>query len=832
MNKTHFFCDTDNYLLFLLKYPQKKQRRIYMAIFYDFLGSVTKLGLEKLSQRNLPKTQGNIKLKGLKESVEIIRDEWGIPHIYAKNTEDLVFAQGLVHAQDRFWQMELNRRVATGTLSEVFGEGALEVDIAARTFGFARLGKADLKLLPKHLKQLLKCYVKGVNAYLKLHQHKLPVEFTLTQHQPKKWTLLDTMAFSRLMAWQLSHAWQSQLVRTQIEEKVGHAAAHEIDIRYSKENPSILTATGDVDKLCQSNLLKGTHHPLLQQNGGSNSWCISPAKSTTGHAILANDPHLTLSAPAIWYENHLNCPDFEVTGASIPGFPLVMIGHNTHISWGITLAFTDCEDLFLEKIRKNDKNLVQYLFKEKWRKATVIEEKYVVKGQEKPHIAQVISTHHGPIISEVIGETTHCFSLQSNALQVGQIFRSWWQLNQAKNWTDFVHAMSFMDAPQLNMIYADVKGNIGHWVTGKVPVRAKGDGRVLAEGWSGECEWIGNVPFKEMPHMYNPEKGYIITANNKAVTDDYPHYLGESWMNGYRAKRLEDLMAQKRKVSLLDCEQMQNDVHSVAAEGFVQLFQELYVELNQVRNKTYEKALHLLVSWDGQLTIDSSAASIYTLTKYQLIDLLFKELLGEELTKCFQGSGLQDPGLATTNEFSGHDTVTLLRLLNDTDSWWVNRIGGRVEVLKKSLMGAVEWLKNHFGHDHIHRWHWGALHRVVFKHAMSVKKPLDQAFNVGPLPIGGDHDTPLQTTASDRKVMNEGLISTSYRQIIDMGNLANSKAILPPGQSGHIGSEHYQDQVEAWLKGSARPMLWTREQVEVYKKTSLLLKPKIKVPKY
>ncbi len=790
-----------------------------MSRIYDFLGTVSKLGLDKISQRNLPKTNGQQKIKGIRKKIEIIRDKWGIPHIYAKNLHDLSFAQGYVHAQDRLWQMEASRRVATGTLSEILGEDVLDIDIAARTFGFNRLGKTDIATLGPHLESLLEAYLAGINTIIRKSIDKPPVEFTLLKIQPREFTMQDLMAFSRLMTWQLSHAWQGQLLRAKLIEKVGPLRANELEKHYPQNNPSILPEGITVNAKTNAIYRASQLGPLMQGNG-SNSWAISPEKSTTGKVFLCNDPHLNMSAPAIWYENHLHCPGFHSTGVTIPSFPLVLIGHNEHISWGITLAFTDCEDIFVEEFK--DENCYEYRFKDEWKETNIVREVINIKGQEMPHVEQVIHTHHGPVVSEIANYPNKRITLNSMSLKPAlPSIKSWWKMNNAENYTDFVHAMSFMKAPQLNVVYGDVHGNIAYWLTGDTPIRAKGDGRLLADGASGEYEWIGKVPFMEMPHALNPAEGFVMTANNKAVNDDYPYNMGFSWMNGFRARRIQDLFEARTKISPLDSQQIQIDTVSIPGQQFIEHFKGLKIKKD---DPILYKAHYLLTNWDGNLHAQSAGGCIYKITSYFMVQTLFEPALGLDLTYELIGNGFH-PVLNSTNEFQGYDIVTILRLLEQDDSWWINNAGGKEKVLMQSLKKAVNWLSGNLGTEPIN-WQWGQIHYAIFNHGMGAKKPLDKVFNVGPFPLGGDGDTPWQANETAANFPNLTLISASYRQIIDMGDLSQSKAILPPGQSGHIGSPHYQDQVEDWLAGKLRPMLWTKEQVAIYAEASLSLKPK------
>ncbi len=782
-----------------------------MSLFYNFISKIGKLGINQLSKKALPQTSGSLQLKGLKDSIKIYRDHWGIPHIYANNLDDLMFGQGFVHAQDRFWQMELSRRTATGTLSEAFGKAALDLDIAARTLGLHRIGKKDIQLLTPKIRGLMEAHIAGINAYLEKYKDQLPIEFSLTQVTPKKWTLEDSMAFSRLMGWQMSHAWHSSWVRHQIVEKIGLEKALDLEIHYSEDNPSIVPKGIDVNHLTDSPLFRASQNPLLQQNGGSNSWVVAPSKSATNHALLCNDPHLGMTTPAIWYENHLHCPSYHATGVSIAGFPLIVLGHNEHIGWGITLAFTDCEDLFIEKF-KNDGSY-KYLAGKKWKKAKVRKETIAIKGEEEPHVEKIIITRHGPIISNMLEKTEQRVALQSMALQTARLMQAWWQINTASNWTEFAHGVSFMDAPQFNLTYADTKGNVGYWLTGKVPIRKKGNGRLPVLGWKNQGQWVGTVPFMEMPHCLNPEKGYVLTANNKVVEDDYPHYLGGAWMNGFRAKRLADLLEGKNQISMEDCRNLQADLYCIPGKTFAKIYKQLYNTLI-IKDKDFPKALYHLAHWDGNLTKESIGGCLYKITRYFISRNILEKTLGEKLMKNVLGNGINPP-MNSGNEFFGHDAISLLKMLEEADNWWVEEAGGREDLLLRSLQEAMKWLEENVS-PNLQHWQWGNVRQLTFAHSLGIRKPLDSIFNVGPFPIGGDGDTPWQMGNVNGEIENASLNSASYRMVIDFSDFSNSKAVMPPGQSGHVGSEHYKDQVEMWLNGQLRPMLWTREQVMAF----------------
>jgi len=787
-----------------------------MPVRKTLFGSIARTLMTRMDRKRQPQTEGECKLEGVDSTVEIIRDRWGIPHIYADSLDDVLFGQGFVHAQDRLFQMELNRRTAQGTLSELFGEFALDTDRITRTFGFNRLGRVDWENISDELRSGVLAYTAGINAYLDQKRLKLPLEFTMLGHRPDPWTPEDTMAFSRVMLWQLSHAWQGEIIRAEIAEKVGAENAAALEIHYPAGNPITLPKGIEFNALDPDGTLRKTPGPFLDRGKGSNGWVVSPSRSESGNAVLCNDMHLALSMPSLWYQIHLVAgEELQVTGVSLPGLPMVLVGHNDRISWGMALAFTDAEDLFVEQIDSQNR----YLFKDEWRDLEIIDETIEVKKKVLPHLEKVMLTHHGPIISDVVGSPENKLSVCSMALRPTQSMDGWFKLNTARNWDDFVDAMRLIDASQLNVSYADVENNIGQWVTGAVPVRAKGDGRVPAPGWSGEYEWVGVVPFEEMPHALNPEQGYLVSCNHKLVPDDYAHFLGNVWMNGYRAQRLTELIESRQKLSMDDHQSFQMDVKCIPGLELVSRLEGITDPDPDV-----QLALQLLRDWDGFLTQESVGGTVYEVVRYVLVRSLLEHGLGSELATQLMGKGFH-PLLNHSNEFYGHDTVVMLRLLDDPDSWWVKEAGGHDVLISHSLKKAMDWLRENLGKDEA-EWHWGKIHQVNFEHAMSLQKPFDQVFDRGPFPIGGDTDTPLQTAMHAENPYDNKAWSPTFRQIVDMGDLSNSVTIVPPGQSGQPANPHYDDLVQPWLEGEYIPMLWTREQVESEAAARLILKGK------
>lgn len=791
----------DDFSFFIKQLPL-----LYMTFLTKMLKPVLKWFVHKQAKNNLPNLNEIIQAPHLKSKVQIIRDQWSVPHIYAEHKEDLFFAQGYVHAQERLWQMELTRRVVSGRLSEVVGKDALNVDRIARMMGFKALGKVDEKESVKDvLFPLLESYVKGINYFIATCKH-LPVEFKLLKISMEDWTIADCFGMARLLAMQMSQGWLHELERMGMVDVFGLEKTQEIFPKYLADHPICLKHGIETNQRKADGTLEAFKGPYLRPLGGSNNWVVAPDKMVTGAAALCNDPHLLINTPNIWYENHLVAPNYEVTGVSIPGVPLVLIGHNATIAWGATLTYADIQDTYIEKFTSEDS--VQYHFGERILKASVHTEKIYIKGEKMPHEEQVIKTHHGPVIINLDG--THRISLCSKALQKNEMIFGFYGLNMAGGWNDFVDACKKLTIPSLNLVYADTQNNIGYYMTGEVPIRARAKGLLPNNGYDGLHEWTGRVPFEEMPHVLNPKEGYYYTCNNKLVGEDFPYDLGNIWMNGYRAKRLEALINSKDKFSFEDFAAWQLDFVSLPGGEFVRLVQggqekEIYKNLPA----SVQKTIDLLISWDLNLTANSVGGAIYQVLKQELIDLIFDK------NKSIRGVVTQkELPIFTAAEFFGHDVTAILRLFDNPNSaWWTTT---PEETLMKALENTTVYLTQKLGGNTEH-WKWGSLHPMVAKHGLGVKPVLGEIFDTGNMPIGGDTDTLCQIAfVPGEHYGGKSLIGASYRQMIDMGDLANSKCIAPVGQSGNVQSPHYKDQMNAWVKGEYKPMIWTREQVEEY----------------
>lgn len=763
---------------------------------------------------------GELKIVGLKHPVKIYRDEAHVPHIFAKTDEDLMFAQGWIHAQDRLWQMEMNRRVAMGRLSEAFGNDALDTDRLIRTLGFNRLSKNDWENTSEEMKVLLEKYADGVNAYIE--NGKLPIEFALTGIKPEAWQPIHTIGWGRVMSWTLSHGWSGTLTRQEIIEKVGVEKASELNIYYPEDNPVELPNGLEVNELAMADMLKSMEGPYLGKDfegggRGSNAWTINGDKTDSGRPILCNDTHLVLTTPGVWYLNHLKSEEgLHVSGASLPGVNGVMLGHNEKCAWGITLAFTDVEDIFVEKLCVDNPNSYEYCGEKLNFK--IIEEEILIKGAE-PHNEKVMYSKHGPIIGKVVRNKNLTISLSSKSLEPLKLPEAIYKMNTSDSVEDFSHAVDEILAPQLNIAYADTDGNIGLFISGRVPIRKSGNGQLPVPGWTDEYEWIGEIPLKDMPKSVNPNQGYLISCNHKIVADDFPHYLGNSFMNGFRAKRIQQIFESKTKISIEDCKQLHDDVYSIPAEIFIN---GMITGLRTAKPKV-QKILDILMDWDFYLLPSTSAATVYQVLMYKLVREIVEKDLGEELTNKYMGEG-EHPLLLPTSELLGHTTQAIFNMFQNSDSKWLSSSKEILSVLEKSMLETCKWLEENMGYEY-DDWQWGKIHHVQFRHGMSIKSPLDKIFNVGPFEIGGDTDTVCQTAYNPNAPYHATEWCPSIRLIMDVGEWDNSLIVSPPGQSGVLGSKHYDDMADLWSKGDYINMLWSEDKIKNSSVSTFELKP-------
>lgn len=786
----------------------------------------------RLVQRPTPKLDGAATLPGLSAAVEALRDKHGIPHIYAANLSDVLRAQGYLHAQDRLWQMEQNRRIAQGRLAEVFGPLALDVDRFSRIVGFYRAAALEADQLDEVARGAVDAYVQGINAYMAAHPGRLGAEFNLLRVTPEPWTVDDVIGVSKVMAWMLSVNWEGELTRLQLVQKFGPLAASELEPEYPAQNPAILEGVGSQESmrlLSVAGLLLNEYEKIRrwvgqpQEGMGSNAWAVAPKASATRRAMLCNDPHLGLQIPGVWYENHLECPELRVSGASLPGMPGVVIGHNQEIAWGITNAFVDSQDLYVE--RAHPERPLHFAFGDEWYGATVVEEIIHVRRQAEPHVEQVVITRHGPLISRwVKGEASlglH-LALRWTGHDPGQNVRAMMRLNQAGSWAEFQAALAEWSSPPQNFVYADADGNIGYLLAGRVPLRRYNLGLMPAPGWDGAHEWQGSIPPTELPRSFNPPSGKIVSANHKIVGDDYHHFLGMDFLPGWRAARIEELLNEKERLSLRDMEEIQLDTGSKFAAALAPFFAQLNSDDPFVR-----VAISHLRKWNHRMDADSIAALIF---QYALIGLLDEVYGGklEELRDDF--FGISSTPLFLINGFSLRVATRLQQLIREQleSPWYTDVKTGRHrtrdEVLYAALAQAVMLIRSELG-DNALRWNWGRMHQARYVHPLGSMRLFRGLFNRGPFPVGGDATTPNQTYHAPRLPLGLVQVTASYRQVFEVGEWDTARSVTTSGQSGHPMSEQYADQITMWREGVYHAMPWSRPAVEAAARFRMTLYP-------
>ncbi len=780
---------------------------------------VARFAVHAISRTRLPKIKGTVHLSGISGPVEILRDRWSVAHIYAATAADAVFAQGYTHAQERLWQIDFNRRVVAGRLSEILGKAALPADRVMRTMGFRRIVEEEAALLPETVRSLLQAYCAGVNAWIESARtaHKLPVEFSLLGYEPEPYLPADVLGWAKLMSWTLAANWETEFLRGQVVARIGAEKAAGLELDSGQAWAAILDAAGLSGSLSGLDPTGPYTGGKAGDGVGSNNWVIHGSRTPSGKPLLANDMHLDLTAPAIWFENHLSSPELDVTGLSLPGAPLVISVHNRHLAWGFTDGFADVQDLYEEHLRTASDGSIEYEYMGEWLPAEVRREEIKVKG-ESPVWHEVVATRHGPIINLLFQEaypSAPPMALRWTALDHETTFHAIYRVNIARSCAEFRQALRDFSGPAQNVVYADTQGNIEFTMNGRVPVRARGDGSVPVPGWTGEYEWIGEVPFEALPHLENPASGFIATANNFHSRAPGQHFIGRDFCQNDRATRIGELIQARPQIDIAYIQAMHYDQVSVSARIVAGFLGNLPVGDPDLREIIDE-----MKAWDGRLAPESALAAIYQVTVRQALGLVLTHHLGD-LGVHVQGQG---PASGLWNQRAWE---WLVRLLQTPASPWFDLGGGeqRDDVLAKALRLAVDFLKQELGAEW-RAWTWGRLHQLTFHHILGSQPLLATAFNVGPIPVGGDGTTVCASFSNLHNLDSASVIGPAFRFIADLSDLDHCWGVLAPGQSGHPGSPAYGDSVRPWLSGQYHPMLFRRDEIDQYLAARLELVPK------
>ncbi len=820
-----------------------------------------------LARLRQPKIDGQVQLAGLRAGVEIRRDDWGVPHIYAQNPPDLFFAQGFVHAQDRLFQMDFSRRLAAGRLAEVLGPPALPVDRWMRTLTMRRVAEFEVGLLDATTRDYLQSYANGINAFLA--QARLPLEFALLRYRPEPWVVADSLTWIKMMAWGLSVNWEAELLRARLQERLGPELAAELEPLNLARWPFIIPPGGDFSAAGQAALERANQArpfagPSPYEGLGSNNWVISGPRAVDGAPLLANDMHLGLGAPAIWYENHLCCQSraelaLDATGVIFPGLPGIIAGHNGRVAWGFTNGFPDVQDLYLERLRRLEDGRVQVEYNGAWEDAHRLRETIQVKGRPAV-IEEVVITRHGPIINALAPDFSgeQPLALRWTALEPDTMAQAVFAMLRAQDVHELHQALRYWTTPAQNVVYADVQGNIAYTLAGKIPLRARGRGRQPAPGWTSEYEWVSYIPFEALPHLLNPPQGYIATANNRAVPDDYPVQIELEPISGDRAQRIAELILDagqrggQEKIDLDFIQRMQYDQLSPSARVIARYLAQLPLDRSAHTPETeLHAAVRLFKAWDGTLAADSAAAAIYEAFIRRMMSLMLArrleravktspkdpsdparpKLRRSSLVERWMGRG-PTPVLAEKSWSGEHWLPWLTQRLADPNSPWFDlgqprdpagRTGAfRDALMRRALQEAIDELKR-AQPGPMSAWQWGKLHRLTFQHPLAANPLMAAVFNRGPYSIGGDYSTIWAAGASYHDLDDDHMVGPPYRMIIDLGDLRRSRSLLAPGQSGNPASPHYDDQVQPWFRGEYHPMLYARADVEQHTRHMLTL---------
>jgi len=811
----------------------------------------------------LPDHEVDVSGLPLTDFVEVIRDDRGIPHIYGTNVDDILFAQGYVHAQDRFWQLEFWSHLSTGRLASLIGEPGVGADLLFRTFGFNRVALEEYENLPPEFKQDLINYTNGINAYIESRpQNRLSLEhfflqFLNADYKVGKYEPHYPLAWAKMMAYDLNGNFQQEIRNSKTFNTLTPDVEELLTPPYPEEHPYIVEeweGKGSFASLEKQNNLKQIYQSVFikyvtkdlqtNQSLGSNSWAISGEHTNSGLPLLANDPHLSVQLPAIWYENGLHCYpknrdcELDVVGFSFAGSPYIVIGHNSYIAWGFTNMGPDVQDLFIEKINPSNPN--QYEVDGEWKDMDRVTEIIEVAGSE-PIIIEVRSTHHGPIVSdrsypinlnpeedqvsfadEARIELPDNFSVSLSwpALIPGSTFVGIRDFNYAKNWDEFREASRLFDVPAQNLLYADIDGNIAYQSPGKLPMRAEGQlGDLPIPGWLSENDWLGFVPFEELPYTINPSSGYIITANQSVHPEQpWPNY----YARGYRAEAIERVINQyiSQKIGVEDMEAMQiNNYDYSAAYILPYVFNNVYVDSN-ILTSMKEWAIS---ESKFEMNIDSSGAAAWAVFYKHLAEQTFEELvvtdkLGNEIS-------LQPGNSDSTSEIFR----TLLKDPNHImwDDINTSQKENLTDILERTLVLADENIISLFGTEDYDKWSWGELHTITYPTNLLGEAGipiLTNIVNIGPVEAGGSS---LAINSTDWGFGDDFTIGSypSMRMVVDLSNFDNSLTVLPSGQSGHVMSKYYDDQVDNWISNNMYSLYFSREQVELNQKDYMFLRP-------
>jgi len=772
-----------------------KKWLLAIAGFLAVVAIIAFIGFTWFMNKSKPEIDGELSLNVLDEDVTVTRDDKGIPHIFAKTDADLYRAQGYVQAQDRLFQMDLARRQASGRLSEIIGEATIDTDKHFRTFSLREAAEKSLSIYDRESRQVLEWFADGVNAFITQakENNTLSYEFALLGYEPEEWSVVDSLTIGKYMAYDLGGNWNTLAFRHWALQNFGEEKAKELFIKYPENASSIITANKD-NPVAVAGHFKTELLP--NEFNGSNNWVVSGKKTKNGTPILADDPHLGLSTPSIWYQMHLQSPEQNVSGVIFAGVPGIILGHNDNIAWGVTNVGPDVQDLYIEI--PNPNNPTQFRYDGKWEQAEVRNEPIKVKDGETVDF-NVVVTRHGPIMTDLAfkdTEPTAQFSMQWTALQPTTELRAVLGFNKSKSWGEFEKALEDFKAPAQNFVFASKDGTIAYKANGQIPIRKQGDGQLPVPGDSSDYGWKGFIPWDELPTVVNPDEGFIATANNEVIGEEYPYHITDFWAQPYRFERIKEVLAANDSLTVEDIKKLQMDQHNLYAREFLPYL--LTSIKAQDQNGKYKDVIKLLENWDMVDAKDSGAPLVFHTFMEKLQEVLFKDQMPEDMYELMYGKfNITDQLLRTA--YAGKNSI------------WIEEQGGVDATVYKALELTVAQIEDQFGKN-VSKWKWGNFHQLTFDHTLGKASPILAAyFNAKKVPIGGSKVT---VQAADNDLAGNVNHGASWRFVVDVGDLSSAYHIVGPGQSGHVKSAWYQDQVMDWANGDYHQTFVRKEDIK------------------
>ena len=771
---------------------------------------------EKINRQDLksaiPSLTGSVQLRGLQGTVKVFRDRYGIPHMKAESELDAFFAQGFVTAQDRLWHMEYDRRRGSGRWAEAVGESAVAQDKMMRRFRLEASAKADYQVMDPHTKDVFDAYAAGVNAFI-TSGDALPVEYRITRLEPEPWQPWDG-----LTAYKVRHismgVFESKVWRARMVREVGPEAAGKLfpgfEPGYLMILPPGSTSPGPLDEGLKelAEGAAGLNH-LNEMDSGSNSWVLSGAETATGKPILAGDSHRALDTPSAYYQNQVACPEFDVVGLSFPGVPgFPHFGHNGRVSWSVTHTAADYQDLYVERFQDG-----KYLYKDRWLDAETHDETIKVRDGTDVH-TKVTVTQHGPVIAGYPDQGSGLAFKYTATERASTWPEILWRMLRVENSKELVDSMSGWVDPCNNLLFADIHGNMGYLCRGRIPIRSRVNGWLPVPGWTGEHEWEGDIPFDELPVSINPPEGYIATANNRPVGDDYPHYIAIDFTPEFRVRLVTEGLKSLHRPTAKDMEQVHAQRVSIPALAYLGVVKQI-----DPKDAAIKAAKDLLLDWNGEMNANQVQPTIYSAMR----DAMLKEVLETNLTEklAYDAWHPADRGLGS---FSNRLKARLVAMIEQDDRSLLPEGDTWPTAVARALSKAVATLSERLGGD-MGQWQWERVHQARPKHNLSAAFPeLAELLDPPAIPSSGDGDTPLQggySPANPATVTSLSVARYSY----DPSDWENSLWVVPLGSSGHPGSPHYADQSETWRQVKMIPMGYDWGRIEASCETKQTLEP-------